>query len=111
MILGQTPRLTHFCKMRSYFCALPERETQCVEACLRILVCASIGAITMKTSHRRGLGSFAVLLALLLGLFSPAGESAAEKGWGEVRSPHFRVLSDGSESAARAVARQFEQMR
>lgn len=36
---------------------------------------------------------------------------AAEKTWTEVKSPHFRVLTDGSSNQARRVAREFEQMR
>ena len=35
----------------------------------------------------------------------------ADKAWTEVRSEHFRVLSDGDAKEARAVARQFEQIR
>lgn len=37
--------------------------------------------------------------------------AAAEKPWTEVRSPHFRVLTDASQSDARQVAHEFEQMR
>ena len=36
---------------------------------------------------------------------------ASDKPWIEVDSPHFRVLSDGSDRDARRVAREFEQMR
>jgi hypothetical protein len=36
---------------------------------------------------------------------------AGEKPWTEVRSPHFRVLTDGSANEGRRVAREFEQMR
>jgi len=35
---------------------------------------------------------------------------AADKPWIEVRSQHFRVLTDGSEKDARHVAKEFEQM-
>jgi Tfp pilus assembly protein PilF len=42
-------------------------------------------------------------------LFSSA--FAGEKPWIEVDSPHFRVVSDGTEGDARRVAREFEQMR
>ncbi len=35
----------------------------------------------------------------------------AEKPWTEVRSPHFRVLTNGSTGDARHVAHEFEQMR
>jgi hypothetical protein len=37
--------------------------------------------------------------------------SAGERSWVEVRSPHFRVISDGNDNDARRVAREFEQMR
>jgi Tfp pilus assembly protein PilF len=37
--------------------------------------------------------------------------AAADNQWAEVRSQHFRVITDGSESAARRVAREFEQIR
>src|SRR5215510_77252 len=46
----------------------------------------------------------------LLVLFALGG-FAADKDWVEVRSPHFRVLSDGGEREALAVARQCERMR
>jgi len=36
---------------------------------------------------------------------------ASEKEWIEVRSEHFRVVSDGSDQDARRMAREFEQMR
>jgi len=36
---------------------------------------------------------------------------AAEKPWIEVDSPHFRVMSNGSERDARRIAYEFEQMR
>jgi len=51
---------------------------------------------------------FQVLLALL---FTSIWCSAAEKEWAEVRSQHFRVITDGSEKDARRVAREFEQIR
>ena len=46
------------------------------------------------------------VVGLLAGL---AG--ASEKPWIEVRSPHFRVLTDSSAGDARHVAHEFEQMR
>ena len=36
---------------------------------------------------------------------------SSEKPWREIRSPHFRVLTNGGEGAGRHVAREFEQMR
>lgn len=36
---------------------------------------------------------------------------AREKPWIEVRSPHFRVLTNGSQNDARHLAKEFEQMR
>jgi tetratricopeptide (TPR) repeat protein len=50
-----------------------------------------------------------ILLAVLL--LSTALSDAAEKPWIEVRSPHFRVLTNGSAGDARHVAEEFEQMR
>src|SRR3981189_821873 len=50
----------------------------------------------------------ALLGTLLLLATSAVSE---EKAWREVRSPHFRVLTDGSERDARHVAGAFEQMR
>src|SRR5436190_13956978 len=44
-------------------------------------------------------------------LFIPIVSSAADNNWLEVRSPHFRVLSDGAENEARMVAGRFERMR
>lgn len=51
-----------------------------------------------------------ILLASLLLLLSMRC-LASEKEWIEVRSQHFRVLSDGSDKDARRMAREFEQMR
>lgn len=50
-----------------------------------------------------------VMAAFLLGLSGWLG--AQDKPWLEVRSPHFRVISNGSDHDARHVARAFEQMR
>ena len=49
------------------------------------------------------------LAFLCLCLVNPA--ASAEATWTEVRSPHFRVLTDGSVSQGREVAKEFEQMR
>lgn len=52
----------------------------------------------------------AIFAFLLLAIGSiPA--SARERPWIEVRSPHFRVLSNGTQNDARHVAKEFEQMR
>ncbi|PYX31788.1 MAG: hypothetical protein DMG77_05435 [Acidobacteria bacterium] len=42
---------------------------------------------------------------------SAALATAGEKPWIEVRSPHFRVLTNGGTKDARRVAHEFEQMR
>lgn len=55
------------------------------------------------TAHR----SWCVAIALLV----CSGLQAKEKPWTEVKSPHFRVLTDGSVGEARRVANEFEQMR
>jgi Tfp pilus assembly protein PilF len=50
-----------------------------------------------------------ILLAAAMVLSVPS--VAKEKPWREVRSPHFRVITNGSERDARHVAREFEQIR
>jgi Tfp pilus assembly protein PilF len=49
----------------------------------------------------------------VLSIFALSGLpcAAADKEWAEVRSQHFRVITDGSEKDARRVAREFEQIR
>jgi tetratricopeptide (TPR) repeat protein len=51
------------------------------------------------------------LSALSLIFVSTTAASAGEKPWTEVRSPHFRVLTDTNAGDARKVAHEFEQMR
>ncbi|HLJ86491.1 MAG TPA: tetratricopeptide repeat protein [Candidatus Angelobacter sp.] len=51
-------------------------------------------------------------LNLLAAIVLLAGAStASEKPWTEVRSQHFRVITDGSEGQAKRLAREFEQIR
>jgi len=52
----------------------------------------------------------AIFVASLLSILATTA-SAREKPWIEVRSPHFRVLTNGSQNDARHVAKEFEQMR
>ncbi len=52
-----------------------------------------------------------LLSVLLLALFPAFFKAAAENSWIEVRSPHFRVLTDGSARDGRDVANEFEQIR
>ena len=40
----------------------------------------------------------------------PISAAGAEKPWTEIRSPHFRVLTNGSPGDARRVAHEFEQL-
>jgi len=61
-------------------------------------------------SSRMSASRQSLLLAVSI-LLACAIASAGEKNWIEVRSPHFRVLSDGGDHDARRVAREFEQMR
>jgi len=56
-------------------------------------------------SHRRLLACFATCLALA----HPPASSA--QTWRDIQSPHFRVVTDGSEKDGRDVAKEFEQMR
>jgi tetratricopeptide (TPR) repeat protein len=50
-------------------------------------------------------------VALLIVLLASLQSLAREKPWLEVVSPHFHVLTDGSESDGRHVAHEFEQIR
>jgi tetratricopeptide (TPR) repeat protein len=50
-----------------------------------------------------------IFIAIVLALAPSA--FAADKPWTEVRSAHFRVLTNGSANEARHVAHEFEQMR
>src|SRR5579863_8082302 len=50
-------------------------------------------------------------VALLVLLLTLSGVVLAEKPWVEVRSPHFRVLTNGDVGDARKVAFEFEQLR
>src|SRR5262245_33860419 len=68
----------------------------------------------LSNGWNRGGNRFAVAVlvrSFFLCLLFSLSATAAEKGWIEVRSPHFRVLSDGAEHEARTVAGRFEQMR
>jgi hypothetical protein len=49
------------------------------------------------------------LLVLCLALLTPLHASA--QTWREIQSPHFRVLTDGTDAEGRNVAHEFEQMR
>ena len=55
--------------------------------------------------------TYAIWGAVILMAVSPATARAAEEPWKEVRSPHFRVLTNGTAGEAREVARELEQMR
>jgi tetratricopeptide (TPR) repeat protein len=52
-----------------------------------------------------------IVLISALALLSAASSFAGEKPFTEVRSPNFRVLTNGSEHDARRIALEFEQMR
>src|SRR6266404_1537564 len=54
--------------------------------------------------------SLSISTLLLLSVI-PLSSHAGEKPWTEVRSPNFRVLTNGSANDGRRVAREFEQMR
>lgn len=59
--------------------------------------------------HRANAG-VVIGLACVLASGAPGPAFPAEKPWIEVTSPHFRVLSNADERAARTVAMQFEQI-
>jgi hypothetical protein len=50
-----------------------------------------------------------VVLIAALGVSGPS--LADEKPWREARSPHFRIITNGSERDGRHLAHAFEQMR
>ena len=52
-----------------------------------------------------------LLLVCLLPALLCTSNAIAEQPWIEVRSPHFRVLTNGSAKDGRTVANEFEQMR
>jgi len=56
-------------------------------------------------SHRHLLACVVACLTLL------RPSSASAQTWREIQSPHFRVVTDGSDSDGRNVAKEFEQMR
>lgn len=51
------------------------------------------------------------VLLLLVVILVALPAFSDERPWREIRSPHFRVITNGSENAGRHVAREFEQMR
>lgn len=50
-------------------------------------------------------------VALSLPLLVPSAAATSDKAWTEIRSPHFRVLTNGSTENALKVAREFEELR
>lgn len=54
---------------------------------------------------------FAAVLSASLLVVLPAWSALAEDHWVEVRSPHFRVLTNGSAADGRRVVDEFEQVR
>ena len=63
-----------------------------------------------KRSYKRRV-SLSFKLSCILFPILPSAAFGAEKPWLEVDSPHFRVLSNGSDHEARRIALEFEQMR
>jgi tetratricopeptide (TPR) repeat protein len=52
-----------------------------------------------------------LLSAFVLSILLPSSNALADQTWTEIRSPHFRVITDGSAKDGRQVANEFEQMR
>lgn len=65
----------------------------------------------LKLALLRAFISAALILSLACGAGFVSPLHAGQRPWIEVKSPHFRVLTDGSPNDARKVAREFEQMR
>lgn len=59
----------------------------------------------------RSLVVLSLALAFGISFWFSGTASASERAWLEVRSPHFRILTDGSKRDAVRVAREFEQLR
>jgi len=76
---------------------------------VNVLLCTPHGRISRKAYW--GPRMFKSILLSLFIFLAALSSAASEKEWAEVRSPHFRVITDGSESAARRVAREFELIR
>jgi tetratricopeptide (TPR) repeat protein len=57
------------------------------------------------------MGNWTRLAFVALGLLAGHIATADEKPWAEVRSPHFRIITNGNDHAAAHVARELEQMR
>jgi tetratricopeptide (TPR) repeat protein len=67
---------------------------------------------SQRSSRLPALLIFAAALPFLLLVFGPASRAADNpEVWIEVRSTHFRVVSNGNEKQARRVAGQFERFR
>jgi tetratricopeptide (TPR) repeat protein len=64
-----------------------------------------------KLASLRAFVSATLILSLACGIGFVTPLSAGQRPWIEVKSPHFRVLTDGSAGDARHLAFQFEQMR
>jgi Tfp pilus assembly protein PilF len=64
-----------------------------------------------RLAHLRAFISATLILSLACGAGIVTPLQAAQRPWIEVKSPHFRVLTDGSAGDARRLALQFEQMR
>jgi len=62
---------------------------------------------------RRGLHAACICLGATVVALSAFRANSAEKEelWIQVRTPHFVVISDGTEKQARRTAEQFEQIR
>ncbi len=52
-----------------------------------------------------------LFLAFVLSILFSSANALADPTWTEIRSPHFRVITDGSAREGRTVANEFEQMR
>jgi tetratricopeptide (TPR) repeat protein len=64
--------------------------------------------VNIFNSRKCASGSLFIFIVVILLCASSLGE---EKPWREIRSPHFRMITDGSERTGHRVLREFEQMR
>jgi Peptidase MA superfamily len=75
-----------------------------VPACLR-------GGFKFPEWSSTAVTNYRFVLGAILACSIAPSSAAKEKPWLEVRSPHFRVLTDATAGDARHVAREFEQLR
>lgn len=73
--------------------------------------CFFLTYVCPGTEYRPQMKYFRDCILLCLTILLSSAAAFADKPWTEIRSPHFRVLTNGDLNDARHVAREFELMR